>query len=61
MYRTSNMAGGIIMLECHVRMSLQEVYHMRDEHVFPVMHSVEIACNDNKLSSDDAVTHRPRP
>jgi hypothetical protein len=23
---------------------------MREEHVFPVMHSVEIACNDNKLS-----------
>jgi hypothetical protein len=44
------MAGGIVMLEGHVRMSLQEGYHMRDEDVFPVKHSVEIACNDNKLS-----------
>ena len=35
------------MLEGHVRMSLQEGYHMREEDVFPVMHSV--ACNDNKL------------
>ena len=48
--RTSSMAGGIAMLEVHVRMSLQEGYHMREEDVFPVMHSVEIACNDNKLS-----------
>ena len=30
------------MLEGHVKMSLEDV--------FPVMHSVEIACNDNKLS-----------
>ena len=37
-HRTSSMAGGIVMLEGPVRMSLQEV------------HSVEIACNDNKLS-----------
>jgi hypothetical protein len=44
------MAGDIVMLEDHVRMSLQEGYHMRKENVFPVMHSVEIACNDNKLS-----------
>ena len=29
---------------------LQEGYHMREEDVFPVTHSVEIACNDNKLS-----------
>ena len=42
MHRTSSMAGGIVMLEGHVRMSLQEGYHMRD--------SIEIACNDNKLS-----------
>ena len=48
--RTSSMAGGIVMLEGHVRMSLQEGYHMRKEDVFPVTHSVEIACNDNKLS-----------
>jgi hypothetical protein len=41
------MAGGIVMLGGHVRMSLQEGYHMRD---FPVTHSVEIACNDNKIS-----------
>ena len=26
MHRTSNMAGGIVMLEGHVRMSLQEGY-----------------------------------
>ena len=30
--------------------TLREGYHMREEDVFPVMHSVEIACNDNKLS-----------
>ena len=35
--------------EGHFRMSLQEGYHMREEDLFPVMHSVEIACNDNKL------------
>ena len=45
------MAGGIVMLEGHVRISLQEGYHMREDNVFPVTHSVEIACNDNKLSS----------
>jgi hypothetical protein len=28
------MAGGIGMLEGHVRMSLQEGYHMREEDVF---------------------------
>jgi hypothetical protein len=49
-HRTSSMAGGIVMLEGHVRMSHQEGYHMREEDVFPVMHSIEIACNDNKLS-----------
>ena len=38
------------MLEVYVRISLQEGYHMREEDVFPVMLSVEIACNDNKLS-----------
>ena len=38
------------MLEGHVRMSLQEGYHMREEDVFSVTQSVEIACNDNKLS-----------
>ena len=38
------------MLEGHVRMSLQEGYHMRKEDVFPVTHSIDIACNDNKLS-----------
>ena len=38
------------MLEGHVRVSLQEGYHMREEDVFPVTHSVEIAYNDNKLS-----------
>ena len=41
------------MLEGHARMRLQEGYHMREEDVFPVTHSVEITCND-------AVTHRPR-
>ena len=50
MHTKSSMAGGIVMLEGHVRMSLQEGYHMREEDVFPVTHSVEIACNDNKLS-----------
>jgi hypothetical protein len=50
MHRTSSMAGGIVMLAGHVRMSLQEMYHMREKDVFPVTHSVEIACNDNKLS-----------
>ena len=38
------------MLEGHVKMSLQEGYHMRGEDVFIVTHSVEIACNDNELS-----------
>jgi hypothetical protein len=33
---TSSMAGGIVMREGHVRMSLQEGYHMREEDVFPV-------------------------
>jgi hypothetical protein len=40
------MAGGIVMLEGNVSMSLQEGYHMREEDVFPVTHSVEIACNE---------------
>ena len=44
------MAAGIVMLEGHVRMSLQEGYHMREKDVFPVTHNVETACNDNKLS-----------
>jgi hypothetical protein len=44
------MAGGIVTLEGHVRMSLQEWYHMWEEDVFPVTHSIEIACNDNKLN-----------
>ena len=38
------------MLEGHVRMSLQEGYHTREEDVSPVTHRVEIDCNDNKLS-----------
>ena len=49
-HRTSGMAGGIVMLEGHVRMSLQEGYHVREKDVFPVTHSIEIAGNDNKLS-----------
>ena len=49
-HRMSSMAGGIDVLKGHVRMSLQEGYHMREEDVFPVMHNVEIACNDDKLS-----------
>ena len=44
------MAGGIVMLKGHGRMTLQKGYHMREEDVFLVMHSVEIAGNDNKLS-----------
>ena len=47
-HRMSSMA--IAMLEDNVRMILQEGYHMREEDVFPVTHSVEIACNDIKLS-----------
>jgi hypothetical protein len=35
------MAGGIVMLEGHVRMSLQEGYHMREE---DVLQEDEIAC-----------------
>jgi hypothetical protein len=31
------------MPEDHVRMSLQEGYHMREEDVFPVTHSIQIA------------------
>ena len=46
-HRTRSMAGGIFMLEGHVRMSLQEGYHMREEDVVPVTHSVEL---DSKLS-----------
>ena len=38
------------MLEGHARMSLQKEYHMREEDVFPVTHSVEIVYNNNKLS-----------
>ena len=38
------------MLGGHVQMSLQEGYHMREEDVFPVTHSVEIVGYDNKLS-----------
>ena len=45
----NSMAGGIVMLEGHVRMSLREGYHMREEDVFPVTHSIEIACNDNAM------------
>ena len=37
------MSGGIVMLEGHVRMSLQEGYDMREEVFFTVAHSVEIA------------------
>ena len=44
------MAGGIVMLEGHVGMSLQEGYHMREDDVFLLTDSAEIACNDNKLS-----------
>jgi hypothetical protein len=45
------MVGGIVMLKGHVKMSLQEGYYMREGDVFLVTHSVEIACNDNKLST----------
>ena len=38
------------MLEGHVRRSLQEGYHMREEDVFPVTYSVEIACYGCKLN-----------
>jgi hypothetical protein len=44
------MAGDFVMLEGHVRMSLQEGYHMREEDIFLVKYNIEIACNDNKLS-----------
>jgi hypothetical protein len=43
------MAGGIDMLEGLVRMSLQEGYHMTEEDV-SLLRSVDIACNDIKLS-----------
>ena len=46
-HRTSSMAAGIVMLEGHVRMSLREGYHMREEDVFLVMHGIEVACNLN--------------
>ena len=36
MHRMSSMAGGIVMLEEHVRLSLQERYHVREEDVVPV-------------------------
>ena len=49
-FLSCSMAGGIVMLEGHVRMTLQDGYHMMEEDVFPVEHSVEIVCNDNKLS-----------
>ncbi|XP_051515648.1 uncharacterized protein LOC127418834 [Myxocyprinus asiaticus] len=49
-HRTSSMAGGIVLLEGQVRISLQQGYHTREEDVFPVTHSVEIACNENKFS-----------
>ena len=38
------------MMEGHIMMSLQEGYLTREEVVFPVTPSVEIVCNDNKLS-----------
>jgi hypothetical protein len=44
------MADGIAMLEGNVRMILQEEDHMREEDFVHVTHSIEIACNDNKLS-----------
>ena len=43
------MAGGIVMLEGHVVPFLQAHPDMREDVVFPATHSVEIACNDNKL------------
>ena len=48
-HRKSSMAGGIVLLEGHVRMSLQEGYHMREEDVFPLTYNIEIGCNDNNL------------
>ncbi|CDQ89718.1 unnamed protein product [Oncorhynchus mykiss] len=42
-HRMSSMAGGIVMLEGHVRMSLQEGYHMREEDVFPVL--LHVVCH----------------
>ena len=57
--RTSSIAGGIVMLEGHVRMSLQEGYHMRED-VFCVTHSVEIELVVI-AGSLMILTHRPRP
>jgi hypothetical protein len=51
------MAGGIVMLEGHVRMSLQERYHMREEDVFLVTHSVEMAYYD-RPSISKSISHR---
>ena len=45
------------MLEGHVRMSLQERYHMREEDVFLVTHSVEIAYYDGP-SISKLISHR---
>ena len=45
----THITSSIVVLEVNVRMSLQEGYHIREEDVFPVTHSVEIAWND-KLS-----------
>lgn len=42
--RMSNMIGGIVMSEV-------EGYHMREEDVFSVQHSIDIASND-KIASD---------
>ena len=44
------MAGGIVMLEGHVRMSLQEGHHMREEDVFPVTHSIVVIAGNLNLS-----------
>ena len=48
-HRTSSMGGAIVMLEGHVRMSLQEGNHMREEEVFPLTYSVEIACKTTMM------------
>lgn len=49
-HRMTSIASGIVMLESRVRMSLQKECNMTKENVFPVMHSVVIACSDSKSS-----------
>ena len=46
-HKMSSIAGGIVMLEGHVRMSLQKRDHMREEDVFPVTHNIQCVYMDS--------------